>query len=211
MQFQYNVKSKEYYKEFLEFKTGFTSSALIKWTEDYNLDEEIFYNSLPRAKKSTTDTKLISFQFKIIHNIINNRDNLYKWKISESDACRKCHENEKEDIVHEFVTCNWTKMAILAIGKDLELINTFKQIKHTDLIFGVSDETINCILLLIKYVIHRCRQDDKPLHINFFRNELYRHIICDKRTLKPWHFAQKWGKCKGLMDKSQQYFDSLYV
>ena len=36
-------------------------------------------------------------------------------------------------------------------------------------------------------------------------------IISDKRTLKPWHFAQKWGKCKGLIDKSQQYFDSLYV
>ena len=205
------ARSKEYYKEFLELKTGFTSSALIKWIENYNVDEEIFYNSLPKAKKSTTDTKLIAFQFKIIHNIINNRDNLHKWKISDSNKCIKCPENQTEDIIHEFVTCKWTKMVINEIGKDLNLISTFKQIKHIDLIFGVSDETINCILLLIKYVVHKCRQDDKPLHINFFRNELYKHIISDKRTLKPWLFAQKWGKFKNLIDKSQQFFDSLYA
>ena len=205
------AKSREYYREFLELKTGFTASALLKWTENYNVDEEIFYDSLPRAKKSTTDTKLIAFQFKIIHNIINNRDNLYKWKISDSNTCRKCSENAKEDIVHEFVTCKWSKMAIHAIGKDLDLLDSFKQIKHTELIFGVSDESINCILLLTKYVIHKCRQDEKPLHINFFRNELFKQIICDKRTLKPWIFAQKWGKFKCLIDKAQQFCDTLCV
>ena len=125
--------------------------------------------------------------------------------------CKKCCENETEDIIHEFVACKWSKMVILLIGKDLDLVNTFKKITHTDLIFGVSDETINCILLLIKYVIHTCRQDDKPLYINFFRNELYKHIISDKRSLKPWLFAQKWGKFQCLVDKSQQFFDSLCV
>ena len=194
-----------------EFKTGFVPSLLVKWTEKYNVDEEIFYNSLYIAQKSTTDTKLIAFQFKVIHNVINNRDNLYRWKISDSNACKKCSENQIEDIIHEFVTCKWSKMAIRTIGNDLDLINTFKQIKHTQLIFGVSDDAINCILLLIKYVIHKCRQDDKPLHINLFRNELYKHIISDKRSLKPWVFAQKWGKFKLLVDKSQQFYDSLCV
>ena len=204
------AKSRDYYREFLELKTGF-ASALIKWTDNYHIDEEVFYNSLPRTKRSTGNTQLIAFQFKIMHNIINNRDNLYKWKISDSNVCQKCNENAKEDIIHEFVNCKWSKEVIRLIGKELNLINTFKNITHTNLIFGESDCTINCILLLVKLVIHKCRQDSKPFHINFFKNELYKHIISDKRTLKPCLFTNKWAKFRDLVDKSQQFFDSLHT
>ena len=100
-----NAKSKQFYQEFLENKTGF-ASALTSWQRNHNLREEIFYESLPKTINATNDQKLISFQFKIIHNIINNNANLYKWKIKDTNLCSFCNTESPDDVVHEFTTCS---------------------------------------------------------------------------------------------------------
>ena len=47
-------KSKTFYLEFVNFALE-PSSSLQKWSENYHLDESVFYNSLPLAKKCTRD------------------------------------------------------------------------------------------------------------------------------------------------------------
>ena len=63
-------RSKDFYNEFIELKLESPVSCG-RWLKDHNLPEEVFYNSLILAKKCTQEPKLVSLQFKIIHNIVN--------------------------------------------------------------------------------------------------------------------------------------------
>ena len=69
------AKSKDFYNEYIECNLE-PASALRKWRIEYSLDEDIFYQSLPLAKQCTKEPKLLAFQFKLIHNIVNCRSKL---------------------------------------------------------------------------------------------------------------------------------------
>ena len=153
------AKSKQFYQEFLLDKTGF-ASALTHWQQSQNLREEIFYNSLPRTINATNETKLLAFQFKVIHNIINNNSNLYKWKIKDTDTCTYCNEQAPDNVVHEFTGCSWSRRVIVQIARELNLLSEFKKITKTEFIFGVNDPSINNIILIIKQKIHMVRQNE---------------------------------------------------
>ena len=64
------AKSKDFYNEFIELKLEAPVSCGCSFT-DYNLPEEVFHNSLILAKKCTQEPKLVSLQFKVIHNIVH--------------------------------------------------------------------------------------------------------------------------------------------
>ncbi len=53
------------------------------------------------------DTKIQTFQYKIIHNIISCNQRLYKIKIKETNECNFC--NDIDNLPHFFLTCNKVK------------------------------------------------------------------------------------------------------
>ena len=67
------------------------------WLNDYNLPEEIYYNSFILAKKCSQEPKLVALQLKIVYNIINCNVNLFKWNISNTDTCEFCESGEKDN------------------------------------------------------------------------------------------------------------------
>ena len=101
------AKSKDFYNEYIEFNLE-PASALRKWRIEYSLDEDIFYQSLPLAKQCTKEPKLLAFQFKLIHNIVNCRSNLRKWNISDSDTCEFCSHGVPDDIIHALCQCEYS-------------------------------------------------------------------------------------------------------
>ena len=103
------AKSRDFYAEFVEFNLEPPKSCR-KWLEKYNLDEDIFYTSLPLVKQCTSEPKLLATQFKIIHDITNCKSNLYKWKITENDLCDFCLTSTKDDVLHSLGECDSTKM-----------------------------------------------------------------------------------------------------
>ena len=54
--------------------------------------------------QSTTETKLIAFQIKILHNILPTNATLCKMKIKDSDLCPYC-TSEKHTLSHLFIEC----------------------------------------------------------------------------------------------------------
>ena len=90
------AKSKVFYNynEFIKLKLESPDSCG-GWFTEYNLPEEVFYNSLILAKMSTQEPKLVSLQFRIIHDIFNCNKNLFKWNISNSKICEFCKSGEK--------------------------------------------------------------------------------------------------------------------
>ena len=69
----------------------------IKWDESYILP---FY--------CTRETKLLTFQFKLIHKRIVTQNYLYKISISLTDACTFCEQNT-ETLIHLFWECGFVQ------------------------------------------------------------------------------------------------------
>ena len=204
------AKSKLFYQEFLELKKNYPT-ALTKWTDNHNIEEDTFYKSLPQTKVSTNESRMLAFQFKIIHNIINNYENLHKWGITETNECQFCNAKTKDDIPHEFLACTWTQNIIMQILNEFNLIEKFQTISNTEFLFGVADKSINNIILVIKYTIHMLRQQSRPFHMLGFKRELYKRIISDKRTLNKKIFDSKWESFPQVVQEAQIFFNSLHV
>ena len=204
------AKCKHFYKEFLVFKGGFPS-ALTYWHQEQGLNEDIFYNSLPRSLQATKETKIIAFQFKTIHNIINNNANLHKWKIKESSLCAFCNQNKTDDIVHEFTACTWTRSTIAKIARELGVLDKFRQITNTEFIFGILDPCLNNILLIIKHTLHVIRSTGATFNMNVLKAEIYKRIISDERSLSISKFRKKWLEYSFLVDEAHVYFSEIFA
>ena len=121
------AKSKDFYNEFVELKLESPVSCG-RWFTEYNLPEEVFYNSLILAKRSTQEPKLVSLQFKIIHDIVNCNKNLFKWKISNSKICEFCKSGKKDTIVHALGKCALTRKFLNDVFELIDPQKLFVQI-----------------------------------------------------------------------------------
>ena len=184
-------------------------SACERWLNKYNTTGDTFFGSLTLTQKTTNEAKIITFQFKILHNILNTKENLYKWDICESEICTNCDDNYIDDIVHEFTGCKQSKQIINAIAKDLGLLKEFKKISKTEFVFGTPDLALNNIILLAKYTIHTNRQKYLPFSLDAFRKELYKRIVSDSRSLSLTKFDKKWGTHTDLVMSAKTFFKNL--
>ena len=71
---------------------------------NFNINDEIWQNIFKACIKSVIDNDLVWFQYKILFNILNTNEYLYKIKISNSNLCRLCVEYP-ETILHLFAKC----------------------------------------------------------------------------------------------------------
>ncbi len=72
-----------------------------------NISSEEWSEIYSRAKFCTKDTKLISFNFRLIHRIIATNDFLKRINILDDNKCTFC-KRENESIEHLFYDCNIT-------------------------------------------------------------------------------------------------------
>ena len=141
--------------------------------------EEIF--TLPKVIQ---DTKIRTFQYKILFNLIPCNLYLKRIKRSDTDKCDNC--NLLDDLIHYFYECQvnrnfWNSFTIWwkNITGDEVLINS-KVIKVGYLEEIKQRDTLNACLLLAKWYIYRCRLDQsQPFFYKYLCNLRY-HIIVEK-------------------------------
>ena len=174
------------------------------------LDRRDILRTLTKTLNATNDQKLIAFQFKIIHNVINNNANLYKWKIKGTNLCSFCDAERPDDVVHEFTTCSWTRRVVAEVARDLGLTDKFRHITKKDLIFGVEEPGLNNILLISKLVIHTTRHNKSVFNVEILKKEIYKRIISDEKTLNANKFKSKWLRYNTLITDAKAFKESLY-
>lgn len=134
-----------------------------KWQDLLNTDIsdkswELIY-LLPR--EVTDDTKLINFNYKLVHRILYTNTKLMKCKLSETELCTFCTVG-RETILHLFWECSVVKTFWLLF---MEMLGNKWQItlpRHPKtFLFGVTDieynYEINFLLLLMRYYIYLCK------------------------------------------------------
>ena len=97
---------------------GGAEGAHIDWKEAYLLPFEI-----------TKSTKLIEFQFKLLHKRLSTNSYLYKIKIKNIESCTFC-KTQKEDIIHLFWYCDqvasfWNRIEIMIKQQNIAVSNNF--------------------------------------------------------------------------------------
>ena len=133
-----------------------------KWNNIFgSLDWHTIYSSF---KRSTSDTKLKWFQYRILCRILTTNDYLYKRKVNDSDRCTFC-KTEKETIRHLLWDCTYSetfwKRVLDWITNNTSHLCAFN-ITEQLVIFGVEDNVVtdrvlDLIILMAKHYIFRCR------------------------------------------------------
>ncbi len=86
-------------------------ACVSKWVSEYpefkECSTEIWEYIFQLPFKTLRETKMQSFQFKLLHRLTPCRKNLAKWKISDTEYCQFCPE--VDNIQHFFVYCEKVK------------------------------------------------------------------------------------------------------
>ena len=160
----HELKCKDYYWCFIEAKNH-TPTCMKKWTDIYpnfnHAEHEIWTRIFRMPFVCTRETKLQSFQYKIIHRTIACNRWLFNIKVKESDKCNFCYE--VDDIQHFLLYCDrvvdfwqsffkwWNRVSKIVILDESEL--------EECILFGFpnsDDDTIalNYCILCAKYYVY---------------------------------------------------------
>ena len=145
---------------FLRLNDAFWKTLLkcVFSTHTFQLDWEKIY-LLPF--KTTLDTKLREFQYKILNRILYTNKMLFKFKKVDSPLCDFC-EKELETIEHLFFHCTKVSMFWNDLKSVLDSFNITIRFDIMNVLFGILDTDnisilVNYIILESKYFIYRCK------------------------------------------------------
>ena len=124
------------------------SDTIINWKKVYSL-----------PFRTTLDSKLREFQYKILNNIVFTNDKLFRFGLSQSPNCTFCNE-EPESLEHLLSRCKvssefWKE--VLSWLKEYNIVlKSFNEISLFLRIFEESEDffLINHVMLLGKYYIY---------------------------------------------------------
>lgn len=173
---------KDYNWIFIEQRID-TPSCIQKWSNIFNnvFDRADFENVFQLAFRCSLETKLQSFQFKLIHRILANNSLLFKMKIKTSPMCIVW--SLEETLQHKFFYCEkvfsfWHKFKELWNALHIQYIN---EIRCQDIILGfysIECYPLNFCILLGKYYIYCTQLNTTNQQVNFvsFKKILQRKL-----------------------------------
>ena len=109
----------------------------------------------------TIETKLIMFQYKILHDIVFTKSKLLKAKLASSDLCYLCLKT-KQDLKHMLVSCPAVSDFWKIFLKWYESLTAIKlELATVKILYGIIDnkrftKLTNHLLLIAKYYIYCC-------------------------------------------------------
>ena len=161
-------------------------TAVKKWSEHFthfkDADDNIWSHIYQMSFKVTRETRLQSFQYRILHRIVPCNKWLFNISIKESKQCNFC--DEEDNILHFFLYCNnseifwssffnwWCKISEVVLDEILE----------DQIIFGFPCNTemelvLNYCVLLGKWYMYSAKMREK----NDF--DLYGYLVQLKQRL----------------------------
>ena len=180
------AKSRDFYNLFIDKTHNGGQTGPKRWSETLSLNGEHWAKIFKTTQKLCKETKLKEFQFKFIHRIVVTKRELFKYGIKTDDEC--CFCGERDSIDHTFIHCSFTKSFI---QKVICWFNTTynSHISPTmeELLFGITSNLneksitnkFNYITLFMRYYIHSCKLNNKPIDLHDFVNAVQQRDIIE--------------------------------
>ena len=74
-----------------------------------DINREAFTGCFDLLYNCTSNTKLLDFQYRLLHNAIITNIQLKQWQIKDDDRCTFC-EGSIETIDHLFLNCSYSRV-----------------------------------------------------------------------------------------------------
>ena len=155
-------------------------TAVLRWNESYQDISEEWENIFKLSFKTVRETKLQSFQYRIIHRSITCNKKLHDMKMKATPICDYCPATD--NILHFFVYCPDVKQLWVSFYDWFNIKNNvgvrFESPCDEVLLFGYLNEDIvfqvlNFCILHLKYYIHRQRLfGNNRFNLQAFINEI---------------------------------------
>ena len=200
-----DASSKHIYRSFLAKKQT-TPTAKEKLSAKYHHLTIDWKRVYLLSFRTTLETKLREFQFKILNRIVVTNEKLFRFGMAESDKCSFC-QTEVESIEHLIFSCKISSVFwkhVLSWQRDKNIV--VENLKEEDIIFvkfDVGDDflLVNHILLLGKHYIYsqKCQKGipslqgfiaktrrvyNIELHIARKRSTLNKHLNKREKLIK---------------------------
>ena len=125
-----------------------------------NITDEDIYEAFSHLYTITSSTKYQTFQFRLLHRILVTNEDLYQWKLKQTDICTFCEE-EIETISHLLLECEVTKLFWNNIEEWLYRICDIRiHIPPKDIILGkinIENNLFDLVYLVGKQYLYGCR------------------------------------------------------
>ena len=197
----------KFYYWLLIYKKLRKPQCTIKWAEHFplfkNVENSIWERIYEMPYKVTRETKLQSFQFRIIHRIIPCNKWLYNISIKSTSKCNFC--NEEDDLLHYFLYCPvtkqfwkyfsnwWNRQTDICIGETLEEHMLFGYPGNSDI-----EIVLNyCILLGKWYIFCQKIHEKNTIDIYDYLVQLKQRLFIEKticirdgnlKSFDKWNF-----------------------
>ena len=199
-----NLKQKTVYYELIS-KISSQPTAQKCFSKKYPLHTFEWDSIYPLPRKVTIECRTRDFQYKILNRILFTNKMLFKMKISDTDKCTFCNE-EEETIEHLLTTCKYTLPFWKEVIKWLKTYNIHENLDELKILFGVLNnnclDLVNHIILIGKQVIYLCRSKKIKPAFDIFLNWIKRvaeieHDIAQRREAldkdyNKWNHLLKW-------------------
>ena len=193
-------KDKKEIKEQYKKKPKTPHISKQKWNQKYdNLNWKQIFSI---CQKTTKDTKIRWFQFRLIYRMLPTNRFLTLRKIKNSALCELCNDYE-ETISHLFWECEyvkffWNELKLIFIDKIPHIHNL--TLSEQLVLFGykeniVTDTPFNLLLLAAKYYIYTCKLSNvapsarlfvKQFKLRYKLEKLYYNDISNERFTTEW-------------------------
>ena len=155
--------------------------------------------------KTTNDSRLIWFQYRVVHRIIATNKFLHFISINNNSLCTFC-KHDQETIEHLFFECNLVNELIKEFQRWLKDKANFEiNLTVSDVILLVKDKNmkaLNLMLILLKLYIYRTRLKNQTLHMVELIHVIKSHYNIEKIIYKSkgliLKFEVKWKKYHNL-------------
>jgi len=176
------LTNKKLYWKLLE-NTVKQPTAIDHWISLFPFLHDNDFGEIYALPHKLMETRLQSFQYKLLHRILPCKYNLHKWSISQSPSCNYC--NCVDTIEHCFFYCNMSDRFWKSVAKWIESLYKVQiPIKITDVLFGIPHRKtqddmmyiLNYVILCGKWYLYTSRKDDLPTSFSRYIN-LFKYML----------------------------------
>ena len=178
-------------------------TAICRWSEEFETDKEDWSDIFILPFRTTRETKLQSFQYKVIHRVISCKKWLYNQKVVSSPHCALCTGNCIDTIQHHFIECSglnnfWKYLESWWNRSSTTQVHLTK--KH--IIFGVYYDlshftAVNYVILLAKWYIYTHTYLERKIELYNFLVILKHHLNIERQISycngRKEEFNKKWS------------------
>ena len=177
-------------------------TAISKWISEFPfLHDNDFRNFYILPFKVLRDTKLQTFQYKLINRVIPCGAALQIWKLAESGNCKFC--DEYDNLSHHFFDCPNTKSFWAQLTEWIKGVTDISvPLSKVDVLFGVPlyDTFMTCLNFIVLYAkshIHKYKlKNEEPFLLDYLvelKNEIDMERLILTTNGKKETFDLKWS------------------